>query len=138
MLPFHFNSHAWRLPSLNIFTKAIALKWHTYGYCMCYGMIRAWDVRIHLQSFIHDHGRKQALVNKQQTDMNEARQRVFLKQVWVIKSWGVIRKHKQKSRLGQTVSKTGSDNSIIQNTQARIKGPEDRQGKTELRLGLGN
>ncbi len=45
---------------------------------------------------------------------------------------GVIRKYEQKIRLGQTVSKTESDNHIIQNTQARIKALEDRQGKTEL------
>ncbi len=41
-------------------------------------------MRINLQSFIQEHGQKQAWVSTQQTDMNEARQRVFLGQAWVI------------------------------------------------------
>jgi len=47
-----------------------------------YGVSRG-STLIHLQSFIQEHGQKQAWVSTQQTDMNEARQRVFLGQAWV-------------------------------------------------------
>ncbi len=50
---------------------------------MCYGWNRG-SVRINMQSFIQRRGYKHAWFNKQQTDMNEARQRVFLGQAWVI------------------------------------------------------
>ncbi len=41
------------------------------------------SIQINLQSFIHDHGWKQAWVNKQQMDMHEARKIIFLGQAWV-------------------------------------------------------
>ncbi len=41
--------------------------------CVCYGVNRARDGRIHLHSFIYRYGQKQAGLKHQQTDMAQAR-----------------------------------------------------------------
>ncbi len=73
-------------------------------------------MRNHLQGFIHRHGQKRAWVYTQQTDIDEARQRVFLGQAWVFDRRTVSTRARQRERIqvhsnnpgkGKTQSETG-------------------------------
>ncbi len=70
-------------------------------YIYCYRSNRG-SVRIHVQSFIQSRGHRQAWFSKQQTDMNEARQRVVLGQPWVFDRRTVSNRAGQREISGYT------------------------------------
>ncbi len=92
-------------------------------------MTEAGGEWIHLQGFIKRHGHKQALVNTQQTDIDEARQRVFLGQAWVFDRRTVSNRARQREIIQVHSNNPGrgkhnpkqQGKGLNQDTQARIK-----------------
>ncbi len=80
-----------------------------------------------MQSFIQRRDHKQAWFSKQQTDMNEARQRVFLGQAWVFDRRTVSNRARQREMI-----------QVHNNNPGRGKHNLKQQGKMTMKTKTGS